>query len=228
MFILGASYGSVMGDLETYIENLDLMQAILPAGEGFTLTEQFIPMLMSVISMVSAIPVLLMLLRLAAEERHNRTEPLLARAVSRSRLMGSYLAISVIVSPLLQLLAATGMWSAAAAVMEEPLPLGMLLNAAMVYLPAMWVMIGPAILLIGILPQGTGLTWLYLGYSFFVVYLGSILQVPEWMATLSPFGHIPQLPVEDVDFVRLSVLTLIAMALTVIGFRGYRTRDIQG
>lgn len=218
MFILGASYGSVMGDLETYIENLDLMQAILPAGEGFTLTEQFIPMLMSVISMVSAIPVLLMLLRLAAEERHNRTEPLLARAVSRSRLMGSYLAISVIVSPLLQLLA----------VMEEPLPLGMLLNAAMVYLPAMWVMIGPAILLIGILPQGTGLTWLYLGYSFFVVYLGSILQVPEWMATLSPFGHIPQLPVEDVDFVRLSVLTLIAMALTVIGFRGYRTRDIQG
>ena len=61
-----------------------------------------------------------------------------------------------------------------------------------------------------------------------MIYLGSILQVPEWMATLSPFEHIPQLPVEDVDFVRLSVLTLITMDLAVIGFRGYRTRDIQG
>jgi ABC-2 type transport system permease protein len=99
-------------------------------------------------------------------------------------------------------------------------------NAAMVYLPAMWVMIGLAVLLIGCFPQMTGFTWLYLGYSFFVLYLGSLLQFPEWMEKLTPYGHIPQLPVEEMDFLRGSILACIAAVLVIIGFIGYNRRDI--
>lgn len=227
MFVLGASYGSVMGDMETYLGALELMQEMLIPVEGLSLTEQFIPMLMAVISMVSAIPVLLMILKLRGEEKAHRTEHLLARAVSRQELMGSFLLISVILAFAMQLLAATGMWSAAAAVMDEPISFGLLFEAAMSYLPALWVMIGFAVLLIGQLPQGTGLIWLYLGYSFLVVYLGTLLQFPEWMASLSPFGHIPQIPVEDLDLAALLALTVLAVAISVAGLVGYRRRDMQ-
>src|SRR5690625_7923686 len=88
-------------------------------------------------------------------------------------------------------------------------------------------MIGIAVLLTGFLPKFTGFTWLYLGYSFIVVYLGGLLQFPEWMSNLSPFGHIPQLPVEDMDFMKAAVLTIISIILVVIGFIGYQKRDIE-
>ena len=228
MFILGASYGSVLGDLESYLESMELIQEMLIVAEGFSLTEQFLPMLMAVISMVGAIPVLIMILRLKGEENSNRTEHLLARAVSRTKIMGSFLAISFAAGFVMLFLAVTGMWSAGAAVMDDPVSFETIFNAGMIYLPAIWVMIGVAVFLIGFVPKRTGLTWLYLGYSFFVVYMGGILQLPEWLAELSPFGHIPKLPVEGMDLTKMSILTALAIALTVIGFIGYNKRDIQG
>jgi ABC-2 type transport system permease protein len=104
--------------------------------------------------------------------------------------------------------------------------LSTLLKAGFVHLPAIWIMVGLAVLLIGFIPRLTGLTWAYLGYSFFVVYMGEMLQAPEWMADLSPFGHIPQVPVDDVNILNLAILTLIALILIIAGFIGYKKRDV--
>jgi len=55
-----------------------------------------------------------------------------------------------------------------------------------------------------------------------------MLQFPEWMGKLTPFGHIPKLPVEDMDFMKVSMLTIIAILLLAAGFLGYNKRDIRG
>jgi ABC-2 type transport system permease protein len=112
--------------------------------------------------------------------------------------------------------------------MDEGVAFGTIFSAAMVYLPAMWIMIGIAVLFTGFAPKLSGLTWLYLTYSILVVYLGGMLQFPEWMAKLTPFGHIPKLPVEDMDFMKVSMLTIIAILLLAAGFLGYNKRDIRG
>lgn len=228
MFLLGASYGSVLGDMETFLESSEMIREMLPPIEGASLTEQYIAMLMVVISMIGTIPALMIILKLRGEEKNKRTEHLLARSVSRTRLMGSYLLIAFVVGFIVQLLAVLGLWSTGLAVMDEPIPFSSVFNSAMVYLPAMWVMIGVAVFLIGWLPRATSLTWLYLGYSFFVVYLGELLQFPEWTNKLTPFGYIPKLPIEDMDISKLAGLTLIALALIAIGFSGYNKRDIEG
>lgn len=228
MLILGMSYGSVLGDLESFIENNEMMRELLAPAEGFSLTEQYLTMLMSIISMICTIPTLMMILRLKGEEKKNRTEHLLARAVSRTHLIGSFSLISIVGGFVMLLLAVLGLWSAGAAAMENPIAFGTLFKAAMVYLPAMWIMIGVAVLLTGLVPRVTGLSWLYLGYSFIVVYLGGLLQFPDWMSKLSPFGNIPKVPIEDIDFPKISVITVIALVLIMIGFMGYNKRDIQG
>lgn len=228
MFILGASYGSVLGDLETYLETLDLMQQMLVPVEGFSLTEQFLPMLMAVIAMVGTIPALLMITRVRNEEIKNRTEHLLARAVSRTKIIGSFLLLSLAMGFLVLLFAAIGMWSAGTAAMEDTLSFNLFFNAAMVYFPALLIMVGVTVMLVGLFPGRTSLSWLYLGYSFFVVYLGRILQLPEWLAKLSPFGHTPQYPVEEVAFSTMATLTIIAMAISIVGIWGYKRRDING
>lgn len=228
VLVLGASYGSVMGELETYLETMELMQEMLPSVEGVDLTEQFLPMLMSVISIVCGIPVLLVITRLRGEELKHRTEPIMARAVSRSHILVSYIILSLGLSFILQLLALTGLWLAGDAVMEVPVSLETVFNSGMVYLPALWVMVGVAVLLLGLFPQGMGLVWLYLGFSFLVVYLGELLQLPGWVSSLTPFGYVPQLPVEDMDYWAFFILIVTAFCLMVVGLGGYRKRDLQG
>ncbi len=226
MFILGASYGSILGDLEGFLDSSSILQQMIPEAEGFNMTERFITMLMTILSILATIPILMYVLKLKSEEVKGRTEQLHATAVSRNNIIGSYTLIAVIAAPFIQLMAVLGLWSSAVFVMEDAMSLSTLLKAGFVHLPAIWIMVGLAVLLIGFIPRLTGLTWAYLGYSFFVVYMGEMLQAPEWMADLSPFGHIPQVPVDDVNILNLAILTLIALILIIAGFIGYKKRDV--
>ncbi|GGJ71199.1 ABC transporter permease [Virgibacillus salexigens] len=228
MFVLGASYGSVLGDLDTFFEDIDMMKQMLAPVDGYSLTEQFITMLMSIMAMISTIPALMAQLKLMGEERKNRTEHLLSRAVSRTRLLSSSLIISILVSFVMLSLAALGLWSAGSVSINDGMDITVVYQAAIVYLPAMWVMIGLTAFLIGFLPQVSSWVWGYLIYSFIVVYLGNLIQFPEWMSSLSPFGHIPQIPIEDMNITAVTILTISAIGLMVLGFIGYRQRDIGG
>lgn len=228
LLILGLSYGSVLGDVDSFLNSIDMYKRVFIIAEGVPLATQFVVTLMKIISIISTIPVLLFILKLKSEEFKNRTEHLLARAVSRTELMAGYLLISFLASFIMLILSVIGLWSAGIAVMEDPISFSIVFNSAVVYLPAIWVMIGLAVLLIGYLPQRANLTWVYLGYSFFVVYLGQLIQIPEWMVKLSPFGNIPQIPIADMNFSNLLLLTIIAAVLTITGFIGYNHRDIKG
>ncbi|TXL65107.1 ABC transporter permease [Cerasibacillus terrae] len=228
LFILGISYGSVFGDLESFFEGNDVLEQLLAEKEGYSLTEQFIPMLMIVLSLLATVPPLMAMLKLKGEEGKNRLEHLFARAVSRNKMMGSYLIIAIINGFMMLSLTAIGLFAAANAVMDESFNFGMIYGAAMVYYPAMLVMIGLAVFLIGVLPKVTSFIWAYLTYSFLVLYLGGLFDFPEWVGKLSPFGYIPQLPVEEMQWLPLVILTVIAFVLMIVGMVGYNKRDIDG
>ncbi|WP_416147438.1 ABC transporter permease [Salipaludibacillus sp. HK11] len=226
MYILGVSYGSVLGDLDAFFEGIEMMEQMLIAADGATLTEQFIPMLMIVISLLATVPPVMAMNKLMGEEKKDRIDHMLARAVSRTKLMGSYLVIAVVNGFVMISLSALGLWSAGAAVMEGGLDFGMIYGAALSYYPAMLVMIGVAVFLIGVLPKLTQLTWLYVFYSFIVLYLGGMFQFADWVGKLSPFGYIPQAPIEEMTYLPLFVLSIVAVALMIVGFVGYNKRDI--
>jgi ABC-2 type transport system permease protein len=228
LFMLGASYGSIMGDLEGFLENNEILRQAIMVSDEYSMTELFITMLMSVIAMGATIPCLSILQKLRSEEKHNRTELLLSRSVSRKKLLSGYLLLSFLASFLMLFVSVLGLWSASASSMTTPIPLTSMLKAMLVYLPAVWIMMGFMTLLIGILPSRTMLTWIYLGFSFVVVYFGKIMQFPEWLQNCSPFAHIPELPVDEINYVTLLILTTIAIACIIIGYITYQKRDIQG
>ena len=228
IFILGVSYGSILGDLEGFLGTSDIIKQMLPEAEGMNMTERFVTMLMTIMSILGTIPILIYVLKVNDEEKRNRTEQVLSKAVSRNSLLGSYTIISVVAAPLIQLMSVLGLWSAAVFVMDDVIALETFFKAGFVHLPAMWIMVGLAVLLIGFIPKLSSLTWAYLGYSFFVVYLGDMLQLPDWLAKLSPFGHIPQVPIEEVRLSTMVILIIIAILSIVAGFIGYNKRDIYG
>lgn len=226
LFVLGASYGSIFGDLESFFEGNEIYQQMLQQSEGASIAEQFLPTLMIVISLLATVPPVMAMNKLRSEEKKDRLEHVLSRAVSRTQLIGSYLLLSIVNGFVMISVSALGLWSAATAVMEEGLEFGMVFSAALVFYPAMLVMIGIAMFFNGFLPRLTQLVWVYFIYTFFVLYLGNLMQFPEWVGKLTPFGYIPQVPIEDPTFMPLFLLSVIALGLMIISFIGFRNRDM--
>ncbi|WP_017185203.1 ABC transporter permease [Alkalibacillus haloalkaliphilus] len=229
LFIFGATYGSVLGETETYVSELEVMQQMLggETAEGLALIEQFIAMLAVIISIFATIPMVLAVYRLAKEEKVNRTEQVLASAISKTKLLSTYLVVALIMSTVVMVSAAVGMGATGVMMLEDDLAFSTVFNSIIVYLPATWLIIGLAALLVGI-GKWKGLTWLYLGYSFIVVYLGGLLEFPKWMEFLSVYEHVPSLPIDEMNWPSVMTLTSLAIILVVFAMISYSRRDING
>ncbi|WP_347861399.1 ABC transporter permease [Salimicrobium sp. PL1-032A] len=228
MLAVGGSYGSVLGDLESFFAGNEILQQMLPGESSTSFTEQFLSMLIVVIAIMATIPALMAMLKLYKEEKKGMGDLPFSKPLSRARFFFSYLLIAVVEGGIMVFLAFFGLWLAAISVMEDPLSFSTILGAGSVYLPAIFVMIGVSAVLIGFVPRRSGFVWGYLLYTFIVLYFGGLLQFPEWMEYLSPFGFIPELPNEKMSFAPVLILTGVSAVLVAVGFRGYQARDIEG
>jgi ABC-2 type transport system permease protein len=226
-FIDSSSLTTLEPGSEAYDTELDRliklgMEERPPAG-------MFATMVNAIMALLCLVPVLMFALKLRGEEKDGRAEHILTRSVSRTKYLAGFTIIAFASSILMQLATPLGLYPIAVSVLSNPedVKLGALLASNLVYLPALWVMIGAAILLTGLLPKLTGLLWGFYGVLFIVTLMGRIPNVlPEWFVKISPFSHIPQLPVDEVNYLTLAVLTAIAAALTASGFIFYRRRDM--
>lgn len=222
---LAASYGSVLGDIDAFFTDNEMMQKMIPGGPA-ALSEQYVAMIMAALALMSTIPALFMLLKIRDEERKNRVELLLVRPVSRPAIMLSFLGISAVTGLAVLLLGGAGLWSAGLAVMDEPLAFGPVFSSALAYFPAILMLVGLAALLVGVAPRAASLIWYYLGYTFITAYFGSLLQLPEWMVKLTPFGFVPQVPVENMSPFNALMVVAAAVGLMAIGVIRYSKRDL--
>ena len=102
-----------------------------------------------------------------------------------------------------------------------------LLGSAVALAPAVWVLVGVAVALFGVVPRAAPAAWGVLGACFLLLYLGPLLSLPEWVRDLSPYSHIPPLPAADLTVAPLLALTAIAAALIGVGLLGFRRRDMK-
>lgn len=227
MFVLAGMYGSVFGELERFLGSNTMLTMLFAADPSFSLTEQFIGMLAAIMAMLAALPSLSAVHRVASEERAGHAEHLLGRSVSRYAQLAAYSALALGMSVVFQLLTALGFWSVGSVVLDTLPPLSTFVAACCAYLPAIWVFIGISMALVAFLPGKTYLSFVYLGYSFVAVYLGVLVNFPEWTRRLTPFGYIPNHPIESITAGPLLALGAIAVLLAICAFIGYRRRDVQ-
>ena len=226
MFCLGASYGTILADIEMFVAESEFYQMVISANDEFTTLEMFTATVNVIASLVAVIPLLTITLRPRVEEREGRAEAVMARPVSREKYLSGYVVPAFAASVLFPLASALGLYASSAAVLKEPISLSFLLEANLVFAPALWVMIGAAVLLVGVLPKATGVIWVYFGLSFFTEFVGRMLDLPEWLGKLTPLGHIPVLPVEETNLMTLCLVGAIGLALTLAGTYFYERRDL--
>ncbi|MEU0955009.1 ABC transporter permease [Streptomyces niveus] len=227
LFLMGVMYGSILGEAAGMVKDIEQIQEALAKIGGASVAESFASMIMVVIAVVAAVYVVMATLRPRAEESAGRAEPLLATGLSRDRWLGSHVAVALAGGTALLLVAGLGFGlSGAASVGDGGLVL-QLVGAALAYAPALWVTVGVAVALFGWFPRAGTAAWIVPVYAFVVGYLGSVLQFPDWMNNLSPFGHVPQLPAAGMSWTPMLVLTALAAGLIRLGLAGFRRRDLE-
>jgi len=188
--------------------------------------ERFATLLMSIMSVFAAVPACIILLKVRNEEKKGRNEHILARGVTKPKLLSGYFVISIITGIVVMFSIVFGLWGAAYTVMEKPFAFAALFASGMVYIPAIYIMIAIAMILNAYLPRSTSMVWVYLGFSGFVIYLGKLLKFPGWIAKISPYGHVPQIPVDNMNWTNIIVLSAIAVVFMTLGFMKYKKRDM--
>lgn len=227
LFVLGLTYGSIFGDLDTFIEGSDIFEQMLPGGE-YPLNVQFMSVIMMVVALTAGIGPIMFLNRLATEEKKNHTEHLYARALSRTRLLSIFTVTALISSALLLFIGSLGLIMGVQVSMDEPIGSLQILQAGFAYLPALWFMIGLGVLLIGFLPQKTSIIWIYFVYAFFAVYLGNVINLPAFFSYLTPYGFIDQLPIDAFRILPTVIILTLTAIMVVLGYVGYIKRDLKG
>lgn len=226
MLFLGITYGSIIGDIDGILEGNEVIEQMVSSDPNINMAEQFMAMILGVLALAATIPSLQILLRLRGEEKKNRLESVVSGAHSRLIIFGSFLIISILIAVVFQILQSVA-FGGSAILMDYEISLNEIILTGLAYLPAIFVMIGAASALIGWLPKATSLIWLYLGFAFVVLYFGDLFDIPEFASSISPFHHIPEMPVESWNWTVVLILTGISGVLASIGFLGFNRRDID-
>ncbi|MFC9065054.1 ABC transporter permease [Streptomyces harbinensis] len=228
--LLGAMYGSILGDAERMIEDVEALREQVERAGGASVAESFVSVVLIVPAIVAAVYVVMAALRPHAEESAGRAEPVLSTALSRTRWAGSHLAVALAGGTAVLLsgglvLGLTGALSTSDGALLWKVP-----GAALAYAPALWVTAGIAAVLYGWLPRACAAAWIVPAYAFVCGYLGELLGFPGVLNDLSPFGHVPRLPATALDgggWLALGLLTALAGALLWLGLAGFRRRDLE-
>ena len=194
-------------------------------GEKF-ITDAFLAAEMSILGVIASVFGLLAAQRLRSEEVAVRAEPLLATAVSRSRWAASHLSVALAGTASCWRPPGSGPGIAHAVQTSDGGQVLRVLAAALVQLPAVWVIVGIAAVVFGVAPRLTGLGWGALATFFLLGELGPVFELPAWVTDLSPFAHLPRLPGATVTVAPLLWLTALAAGLIAAGLVAFRRRDV--
>jgi ABC-2 type transport system permease protein len=227
--VAGLSFGGIAQDMVQFAtQDPETAKALETLGGTGSITDIFLAAIMSWIAMLAAGYAVQATLRLRAEEAEGRAEPVLATAAPRTGWAGGHLVVAAVGSAVVL---ATGGLLAGLAYGLRAGDLGgqlpRVLGAAMVQLPAVWVLAAVGAALFGLAPRlVVGATWAVLAVVLFVTLFGQALQLSHWVLDLSPFAHLPRLPAAAFTATPLVWLLALAGLLAATGLTAFRRRDL--
>lgn len=225
--LMGAAYGSLGDSVEDFIgDNEQLLEMIARAGGNVDLTASFLATSFQLLCVLGAAFGIQAVHRLRTEETGLQAEPLLATAVSRRRWALSHIGVAVVGSVVILVLGGAAVGLSYALVTGNYGRTGGMLQAAVAYVPAVWTLIGVGAASVGLLPRITALGWSALAFVFAFAMFGDLLGLPQWVANLSPVGHVPLVPAVAFAWVPFLLLSLVALALLGTGVVGIARRDL--
>ncbi|MGH3424814.1 MAG: ABC transporter permease, partial [Nocardioidaceae bacterium] len=226
LLLIGLAYGSIGTDVGDLIGDSP-QAAEMFAQTGGGLVDSFYSTTALMMALIGSGYAVQAALRLRTEEAAGRVEPILATRVPRARWVASHLLVALAGSAVVVALGGLGTGLAYGLTSGDASQIARLLGASLVHVPAVWVLVGLTVALVALVPRWASLAWAALAFCFVMMMFGALLRLPGWLVDLSPFTHMPLLPVEDPAAAPLVATAIAAAVLCAIGLGGFARRDVQ-
>ena len=226
LLVAGVMLGAIAQDAQDILGDSDEVRELL-ARAGGSIVDQYLAISLLSLAQLGAAYAIQVLLRMRAEESSGRLEVLASTALDRRRWAAGYLAVAAVGTVLVVGACGLGAGVADALVSGDASRVPLLLGSAVALVPAVWVLGGLTMALVGLVPRAAPAAWGAIALCYLLAALGPLLSLPGWVLDLSPYEHLPLLPGHDVEVVPLLALTAVAAALAAIGLIALRRRDLQ-
>jgi ABC-2 type transport system permease protein len=220
------AYGSIANSIEKFVADNQAIADMMASAGGASLTDAYLATSMLILAIIAGGAAIQMTLRLRTEESGGRAEPMLATPTSRFGWMWSHLAVALGGSALIMVAGGLGTGATYALVIGDAGQVPRLIGAALVQVPAVWVLVGVACALFGLIPRWAIAAWAVLALALVVAMFGTLLDLPSAVMDLSPFQHTPQAPAQDPTALPLLVLLAVGAGLTAVGVAAFQRRDV--
>lgn len=226
LIVLAVAYGSITDSINQFVEDNESLTDIIAAQGSGTLIEQYLAMSFRILALIASAYAIQSVLRIRSEETATHAEQILSTPVSRVRWAGAHVMLAFGGTLAILLLIGVSFGVADFAVTGDSAAFGQSVLGAVAYAPAVWVLAGLTVALVGFLPRVAVWAWGSLAVCFVIGMFGQLLGLPSGVTGFSPFEHVPQYPAAALDLFPLAVLLLIATGLTAFGLGALRRRDI--
>ena len=224
--VMGLVVGNLASSVGKLLNSQQSRDMITKLGGQSGLTDAFLATEMGFVGVFVSVFGVQAALRLRSEETALRAEPVLATGVSRTRWAMSHLTVALGGTAVLLVSAGLGAGLIHSANTHDMGQLGRVLGAALVELPAAWVLTAIVAAAFGLAPRLTVLGWAALAFFLLLGQLGPLFKLKQWAMDLSPFAHVPRLPGNAFSVTPMLWLLGIVAAATAAGLVGFRRRDI--
>jgi ABC-2 type transport system permease protein len=225
---LGLLYGAVIPTIPDLVaSNPDIAEVIGASADAEqALIDAFLRYIFLFMAVVATAFAVSSMLRLRSEEESGRAEVVLAAKVSRTSWVLGTVTVTVLGALLLSLLMGLGLAVGYGAGMGEWDELFVQVGGQLSYLPGVLGIAGAVVAIAGLVPRASLGAWALVAFVFFQVMLGETLRLPDGVDGISPFWHLPGIPVEAFEPWPAVTELILAAGLVVLGLWGYRRRDI--
>jgi len=221
----GVAYGAVAQNVGDLVGDNSNFEKLIAQGAAGGLTDAYLATSTLMLALGAGGFVIASVLRLRGEESSGRAELLLATALSRPRWALSHLGIAVVGSAVIMAATGIGTGLAYGLSISDLSQVPRLAAAALAFTPALWVLAGVTLALWGLAPRAALAAWGALAVCAVIGLFADLLDLPGWVQDLSPFQHVPAMPVDGFSLLPMLALTAVAGALVAVGIAGFRHRD---
>ncbi len=226
--LLGLVLGNILSNVGAILDSPQSREMIRRLGGIGSLTDAFLSAELGFVALFASVFGISTVLRLRAEESAERADPVLATPVSRVTWAASHVLVALLGTTLITAAVGLSVGVAQAAQSGDSGDVGRDLAAALVRLPAIWVLVAVAVALYGVGSRLVPYAWGVLVLCVVVGQFGDLMDLPSWAQDVSPYTHVPSLPGAPLTARPLLLLTAVALALLAVGLTAFRRRDLAG
>jgi ABC-2 type transport system permease protein len=223
--VLGSLLGNIASNVSGFVNNPAARDFFVRLGGEKALIDMYLTTMIGVVGVVASAYGVQAASRLRVEESAQRAEPVLATGITRRAWILSHTLVALVGVTLVVLVAGLAAGLAHGAQVGDMSQVGRVFTAALVQLPAAWVVTAIVVTGYGIAARFAVIGWVAFVGFVLIGELGPVFKLPQWAMDLSPFTHTPKLPGATLHTVPLVTLTLVAVALVVAGVASFRRRD---